>query len=218
MLDRATNIGGHKAVLWWQGEGDAAIGTTRSTYESALNAIVNDWATRFPGKKWVIMNINAAGNAEGSGGTGASDTGFNAIHAALSNVAATNVNVSAIAEMNGLFAQLHYSTAPEIEAIANSAYNAIVGAYYAKHASITLVDATGAPRANLSGLKWAFFDQATPDTLLAPATNASGVFSAPLLNTSLAVGATGLLLVSDTNGAATQSPSSKAFCAPVLVS
>jgi hypothetical protein len=225
MLDRANNIGGHKAVLWWQGEGDCAIGTARSTYESAINAIINDWCvTRFPGKKWVLMNINAAGNAAGTGGTGASDTGFNAIHAAIAAIGASNANVAAVADMNGLFSALHYSTSQEITAISAKAYDAIVGAFYAKHATLSLVDGSGNPRANLTGLKWAFFDQSAPDGFAAPSdkgtgatTNASGVLSLPLVNTSLSAGGVGFLVVSDTDGTTTQSPSPKAFAAPVTV-
>lgn len=225
MLDRATNIGGHKAVLWWQGEGDAAISTIRSTYETSLNAIINDWSTRFPGKKFVIMNINAAGNAAGNGGTGPSDYGFNAIHAALANVAATNSNVSAIADMNGLFSQLHYSTAPEIDSIAASAYNALNVAYYSRKVSITIVDSSGNPIPNLTNLKWAFFDQATPNLFVAPTqvgvtgtTDATGKFIVALTNTSLTVGGVGWLSISNSDGTTTQNPAAKGFGAPVVVS
>lgn len=225
MLDRATNIGGHKAVLWWQGEGDAAISTTRSAYETSLNAIINDWASRFPGKKWVIMNINSAGNAAGTGGTGASDTGFNAIHAALANVAMTNSNVAGIGDMNGLFAQLHYSTSQEIDSIAAKAYDTIVNSFYAKSVSITLVDRNGTPLGNLSNLKWAFFDQATPNILTSPVnvgttgfTDATGLFRVAVSNTSLNSGSIGWLLISDSDGTTTQSPVPKGFGAPVAVS
>lgn len=225
MLDRATNIGGHKAVLWWQGEGDAAISTPRSTYETSLNTIINDWATRFPGKKFVIMNINSAGNAAGTGGTGASDTGFNAIHAALANIAATNSNVAAIADMNGLFGSLHYSTAPEIDAIATSAFNALNVAYYARKVSINIVDSSGNPVPNLTDLKWAFFDQPTPNLFTAPSqvgstgtTDATGKFVVALTNTSLSVGGTGWLSISNSDGTSGQNPASKGFGAPVVVS
>lgn len=125
MLARATALG-VKNVLWWQGEQDCTNGTTRSAYETALNAMINDWCTRFPGAKWVIMNINVTGNAVGTGGTGPSDTGFNAIHAAIANVAATNPNVRGSADMNGAFtSSIHYGTAPEIIEIAQRAFNAM---------------------------------------------------------------------------------------------
>lgn len=225
--DRATQIGGHKGVLWWQGESDtiSAVNTTRSAYEALLNTIINNWATNFPGHKWVIMNLNAAQNGTGTGGTGASDTGFNAIHAAIANVGATNSNVAAVADTNGLFSQLHYETATEINNIADAAYNAIFNAYYAKHVTLTLVDSSGSPRANLSGLKWAFFDQVTPDLFVAPvdkgnngSTDGSGVLSLALTNTSLAVGGVGWLVITNSDGTTTQSPVPKSFSAPVVLS
>jgi Carbohydrate esterase, sialic acid-specific acetylesterase len=130
MLARAQSLGGHKFVNWWQGEYNTSDGTTRSQYESMLNAIINDWCTRFPGVKWILNNINATGNQAGSGGTGANDTGFNAIHAAIANVAATNTNVAGIADMNGAFtSSIHYQTASEIDAIAARSFAAINGAF-----------------------------------------------------------------------------------------
>lgn len=225
MLDRATNLGGHKAVLWWQGEGDASITTTRSSYETSLNAIINDWTTRFPGKKFVIMNINAAGNAVGTGGTGSTDYGFNAIHAALANVAATNSNVIAIADMNGLFSQLHYSTSQEIDSVAAAAFNSLNVAYYSKKISITMVDSTGTPIPNLTNLKWAFFDQATPNLFTAPSqvgttgtTDATGKFIVALTNTSLSIGGIGWLSISNSDGTMIQNPIAKGFGAPVVLS
>lgn len=126
MLARATALGVTK-VLWWQGEQDCTAATTRTSYEASLNALINDWCgTRFPGAKWVVMNLNVTGNTVGTGGTGGSDTGFNAIHAAIANVAATNSNVLATADMNGAFnSSIHYSTAPEIDEIAARAYAAM---------------------------------------------------------------------------------------------
>lgn len=127
MLARATEIGDFKSLLWWQGENDCTVGTTNAAYQSGLNAIIDDWSeTRFPGKKWVLMNINATGNVAGTGGTAASDTGFNAIHAAIASVAASNANVAAIADMNGAFSSsIHYGTVGEIAEVASRAYAAI---------------------------------------------------------------------------------------------
>jgi hypothetical protein len=120
----ATAIGDHKAVLWWQGEANCS-GTTNTTYQSLLNALVNDWYTRFS-KKFIIMNLNATGNVAGTGGTGGSDTGFNAIHAAIESVGSSNANVLAVGDMNGSFtSSIHYSTTPEINAVALVAYNSI---------------------------------------------------------------------------------------------
>lgn len=80
------------------------------------------------------------------------------------------------------------------------------------------------PSANLTGLRWAFFDQALPNLLATPtatgtngSTNSSGVITVNVTGTTLTAGATGYLIVSDTTGSVTQSPSCKAFSAPVLV-
>lgn len=127
---RAAQLGAHKAVLWWQGEADCTAGTTNASYQASLNAIINDWCgTRFPAADWVLMNLNQAGNAAGSGGTGTADTGFNAIHAAISSVAASNPHVVSIGDMNGAFAALHYASGAEITNVSNRAYSAINAAY-----------------------------------------------------------------------------------------
>lgn len=118
-------IGAHKGILWWQGEADCGNGSTRAGHTAALNAIVNDWATRF-GTKFIIMNINQTGTSAGTGGTGPTDTGFNAIHAAIEEVALTNPNVSGYADMNGAFSSsIHYATAPEIAEVSLRAFGAM---------------------------------------------------------------------------------------------
>lgn len=231
MLARAQQVGSHKAVLWWQGEADTGLGTTNSSYQSSLNAIINDWCvTRFPSAKWVLMNLNATGNAAGSGGTSSTDTGFNAIHAAIASVGASNAHVAAVADMNGTFSgSVHYASSSEITAVSNSAFAALNSAYaysvtLASSASLTLTDAAGTPWASLTGLKWAFFDQVTPNLFAAPVakgtagtTNASGVMTVSIAGTSLATGATGWLAVTDSDGTTTQTPAAKAFGGPVAV-
>jgi hypothetical protein len=225
MVARTQAVGSHKGMLWWQGETDCGTGTTNSSYQTQLNAIINDWSViQFPGDRWVIMNINAGGNSAGSGGTGPTDTGFNAIHAAIASVAGSNTHVAGIADMNGLFASLHYFSVPEIAAVASAAYGAIWTAFYVPYAAVSLVDSGGSPLANLTGLKWAFFDQATPDAFLAPTgkgsgavSDSGGLFRVPLNSTALAVGNTGWLVVSNSDGTATQSPPHKAFSGPVVL-
>lgn len=92
----------------------------------------------------------------------------------------------------------------------------------ARTVTLTLTDRNGSARANLSGLKWAFFDANQPHQVGAPytqgnsaTTNASGVLSLSV-NTSLASGATGWLVISDSTGSA--SAASNAFSGPVTVS
>lgn len=127
MVAVANTIGAHKAVLWWQGEADCGNGSTRASYTTALNALLNDWATRFT-TKFIVMNLNQTGTSAGTGGTGSTDTGYNAIHAAIAEVAATNANVVGYADMNGAFSSsIHYATAPEIAEVSLRAFAAING-------------------------------------------------------------------------------------------
>lgn len=90
--------------------------------------------------------------------------------------------------------------------------------------TLTLTSDGSTPAANLTGLKWAFFDQATPDVLSVPAsqglagsTDASGVLTLAV-TTSLPVGGVGWLTISDSDGTTSQSPAESAFSGPVLVS
>lgn len=93
-----------------------------------------------------------------------------------------------------------------------------------KTVSITLQNAAGAVQQSLTGLRWAFFDDVTPDTLVAPTdqgtgetTDGSGVLTVTLTNSALTNGQTGYLIVSDTDGTTTQSPSHKGWQGPVTV-
>lgn len=223
MLARATALGVTK-VLWWQGEQNCTDLTTRTSYEASLNALINDWCvTRFAGAKWVLMNLNVTGNTVGTGGTTGTDTGFNAIHAAIAAVAASNSNVFGIADMNGAFSSsIHYATAPEIAIIADRAYAAMVPTVVAATTvTITLQSRAGVNRSNLTGLKWAFFDQ-MPGSFTAPVvqgavetTDASGVLVLNITGTTLLPSAVGWLTITNSNG--TVNTSDYTFSGPVAV-
>lgn len=75
----------------------------------------------------------------------------------------------------------------------------------------------GAAAANVTGLRWAFFDQSAPNSLTAPAvtgtgesTDASGVLEIDVIGTTLNVGDTGYLVTDTAAGVG--------FCGPVVVS
>lgn len=94
----------------------------------------------------------------------------------------------------------------------------------AKTVSMTLTTDGSTPAASLSGLKWAFFDNATPDAFSAPAakgtgetTDASGVITIPIGGSALSHGGVGWLIVTDSDGTTTQSPAHKAFSGPAAV-
>jgi len=89
--------------------------------------------------------------------------------------------------------------------------------------TISLVDSSGAPAVSLTGLKWAFFDQATPGSFTAPvaqgtaeSTDGSGNLVLDISGTLLPVGSVGWVVVTDSDGTTTQSPTYKHFSGPVV--
>lgn len=73
--------------------------------------------------------------------------------------------------------------------------------------TLTLNSAPSTPAANLSGLKWAWFDEVTPDLLNAPTdqgaietTDGSGEIVITLPNTTLTTGQIGFLIITDSDG------------------
>lgn len=98
------------------------------------------------------------------------------------------------------------------------------GAINATSVTLTLTTDGSTPAASLSSLKWAFFDEATPDGFTAPAaqgavesTDGSGVLVLDITGSTLYDGDTGWLIVTDSDGTTTQSPAHKAFSGPVVV-
>lgn len=92
-----------------------------------------------------------------------------------------------------------------------------------KTVTITLTSDGTTPRANLTGLKWSWWDQLTPnlgeyptDKGTGETTDASGVLVITV-KTNLAAAGVGWLVVTDSDGTTTQSPAAKAFSGPVAV-
>jgi hypothetical protein len=90
-------------------------------------------------------------------------------------------------------------------------------------ASGTLTLDGSTPAASLTGLRWAFFDQVTPDVLSAPVakgagatTDASGNFSVSITGTTLLAGAVGFLIIDNTDG--TTATNFKGYAGPLVVS
>lgn len=88
--------------------------------------------------------------------------------------------------------------------------------------TLTMVNESGTPLANLTNLQWAFFDQALPSAMLAPVdkgtnetTDAFGVLEVRAQNSNLTPGQTGYFIVSDTDGTEGQIPAQQAFAGPV---
>jgi len=88
--------------------------------------------------------------------------------------------------------------------------------------TVTFESRAGVLRASLAGMKWAFFDQASPGAFTAPVaqgvvetTDGSGVMAISIIGTSLAPGATGWLIVSNSDG--TANATDITFSGPVVV-
>ncbi len=208
--------GGHRAVLWLQGEGDALNGQAQSAHEVALNALVNNWNTDTGGKFFVIQIVRWQASIYGQ---------IDAIRAAQASVAANNTNVAGIADGNVWQSanNVHYQTVAHIDALADVVSAGMLSSFYLPRAKVLLTTDGATPAAGLSGIRWAWWDAAPPDLSLAPvdsgvaaATDANGLFSVGLQNTSLSSGNTGTLLVVISDGVA-GSAANKAFCAPVEV-
>ena len=89
--------------------------------------------------------------------------------------------------------------------------------------AITLTTDGSTPAASLTGLKWAFWNEARPDLMTAPAssgavesTDGAGALVISVLST-LAPGGVGWLVVTNSDGTTSQSPPAKAFSGPVAV-
>ena len=91
--------------------------------------------------------------------------------------------------------------------------------------SVVLTDANNRPVANLTGLRWAWWDEPVVSDQAAPAlsgsgasTNASGVFSVTALaGSTLTDGEVGWLEVTDCDGTITQAPVAKVAAGPIAV-
>jgi hypothetical protein len=100
----------------------------------------------------------------------------------------------------------------------------VVEELYVPRVSINLVNESGVAQSSLSGLKWAWFDEVTPDLLGPPTdqgsaelTDGSGVLTIDLPRSSKTLGQVGWLVVTNSDGTPTQNPSHRAFSGPVAV-
>jgi hypothetical protein len=94
----------------------------------------------------------------------------------------------------------------------------------ARTVTLTLSDATGIPRASLTGIKWSIFDQATPDAQAVAVdkgtgatTDGSGVLTLSVYST-LSAGQVVWLTLSNSDGTTTQNPAAMGFAGPVVLS
>ena len=93
-----------------------------------------------------------------------------------------------------------------------------------KTVTLRVVDEALVPMASLSGLRWAWSDPPYPHLLATPtdkgsngATNAQGILVLHIPNSTLASGAAGYLVFSNSDGTVDPSPSYRSFAAPARV-
>lgn len=112
---------------------------------------------------------------------------------------------------------------PRIANVIRPVVHPVRGQRTARTVTLNMVTSGATPVASVSGLKWAFFDNATPDQLgiaacqgVGEVTDASGVLTITV-NTTLPSGGVGWLVVTDSDGTTTQTPAHRAFSGPVEV-
>lgn len=219
MLAAAQAIGGHKAVLWWQGEAEMAGSGTASAWASKMAAIIAAWAAAGQTSKWLLVNPCFAAN-----GSTANGTTLRAQVASMSS----NGNVLGVVDMDSpspAYTGIHYDTPVQIATVANRVGTALgYSGVSVRTVTLALTTDGSTAAASLAGLKWAFFDQVTPDSFLAPAakgvgesTDGSGSLVVDVTGTALSAGQVGWLIVTNSDGTTTQSPAAKAFSGPVVV-
>lgn len=124
--------GGNRSMLWLQGEGDAQNGMPQATHETKLNDLVSDWQSDTGGKVFVIQIVRWSSSIYSQ---------IDAIRAAQAAVAATNPAVAGIADGNVASWQaannVHYSTAQQINDLADAVSAGMVEAFYTAYASTT---------------------------------------------------------------------------------
>lgn len=103
----------------------------------------------------------------------------------------------------------------------SSSTGSITTAAGTKSVSTTLVNVSGTPLSNLTGLKWAFFDQSNVSSLSTPvatgssgSTDANGLFAVNV-TTSLPVGSAGWLIITNSDG--NPATNHKCYAGPAVV-
>ena len=93
----------------------------------------------------------------------------------------------------------------------------------ASNLTLTFKNRAGVIQANLTGMKWAFFDAVTPDSMTTPSakgtgasTSAAGVIALNITGTKLPPGGVGWLIFSNSDGTATQN-NLISFAGPCIV-
>lgn len=210
---RIDAAGGVDYVIWHQGEANATAATSESAYASALTTLVGHIRSDMGNPTVVICLLHK--------GAWETDAHVDPIRAAQYTVATTVTGAVLGGDMNGITTGLHLTTDTELTNAGNAIYNAAFNSV--RLVVLSCIERVGgAAAASITGLRWAFFDEARPDLLTSPSatgvgesTDGSGNLSIDVAGTSLVPGQVGFLIISDTDGTTSDCT---AFAAPVEVS
>lgn len=215
MKARFDAAGGVDVVVVHTGNNDVTGGMSQATHQAALLQLVSDLRSDWAGARVVINKMNY------DAGTPSVLVG---IRAAQQYVIDNATGAYAGGDVSPITA-LHFGTTGEMSGFSAEVYVGIKASFPATAVTLTLTTDGTTPAAALTGLKWAFFDQVTPDLFAAPvaqgaveSTDASGVLVLDITGSALAPGAVGWLIVTNSDGTTTQSPAHKLFAGPVTVS
>jgi hypothetical protein len=130
-LTQRNEIGGCRALIWWQGESDASNATDPATFETATNTLINGWMTDTGTPTFLVKITNFHPNAP-------------TIRARQDAIAASNVNVVGIADGGGTYSgDVHYLTSAQINNIADVVYASFANAFYLAAYSISVAGQAG---------------------------------------------------------------------------
>lgn len=179
------------------------------------------------GTSWTVLTPAAqAAPSEAQIRAGQDATGAAAVDSELNRAMIAGLNSFILTGVSGTAYKAHTISqdgagTPNVSNIVSS--GSATPPIPALKANVTLYAENGTtPKASVTGLQWAWWDDATPDLSLAPdisgtgaSTSAGGVFDVTLTGTTLTLGQTGTLLVYKTDGTA-GSTATLAFCGPLV--
>jgi hypothetical protein len=221
----ARSFAGLDFIVINQGQNDGANATT-SQVTTVLNALIA--ATDRRTKIIVLEPLSGLQNANLIAGIAATTapgrityintfTGVNPVWFNNAN-SADAVHPFGFEHRNSITPKAVVALRPYLQPIKGA-----VTAQAARTVTLTLVDSNGAPRANLTGIKWSIFDQVTPDAQavavdqgVGATTNGSGVITLSVFSTK-AAGANVWLTLSNSDGTVGQS-GMLAFAGPAVLS
>lgn len=125
MVYRALQVGGVKAVIWWQGERDAVLGTAEATYNTGLDTVANAVQTDL-GVKMVVCKLQDL-----SAYNGGYDESV--VNAAIATAWGDNANVLQGPDFSDITPSVdgvHFKTDAELQTAADRWWTAIAAALY----------------------------------------------------------------------------------------